>query len=1097
VAATNDRSLALTLGVVADDLKSGLAQATAIVRKYAEDATAAVNNVALGGGNFAQATRGSSAITGFANTAKNELAKVEKAGRSVGEVYQRIFQAFVGAEVVKALLGMSIAADEFKEHFEIAAATAANMGHAFAASDAEAFVKKLALSAEGGGYAIESMAAAFQRFIAIGATKPQAEYMLETTAKLAAGLGETFDEAATQLERGSAGLEVSLRRVGISVKDAHGNMKSLDEIVKEINEHFATAAEQRAKSLAGQLGVVANSAALLRQEFGAAMMPALTLVLGGFERLLDWMGRLSPQMKTSIGVTIAVAAVLTTLGLICGVVTTAIEALAGALAVLTSPIGLVIAAIVAIIAVFIEAKKHPAEFHNALLAAFNAARDTVSRFVDFVKDRFKDVALIFAGVADALVFGRWQEGADAVKAGVGDMTNAYVNLGHTIGTSITNGFESGVDAAKKLWANLLQFLQPKELGHAGAGAVSLAGLGGPQKAGKGGEAGATNALDNLKSAIDGYLQAFADKVETTKQQIDLARAQLDLYKASEDPSKPKTVDDALNEQKLINAEIAAERAQQVAIEEQIIAKTQAERQYLAAAAAVSPHLKNHDELVRSAVAAAREQQKSAAELGVTWTQVAVAIAQGGMAIRESWKAALDVAKETAQASANVINDVGDAQRDALEEGLYQRNIAADRSIGALEQKKSVGQVQGMNPVALAQLNLQIAQIREAMAKDALATAQHIEAVYADVDAIVQTKESHALLLKSEHELVTATNAVTKAHNDVALATVQLQKDLDGTHLSFTKFMADLESKLGVSKLGLEPKASGGMSFDPMSLLLNAFEKTKAFADIQGVVNELLKVFAQMLDALRPVIDFLLRAVVDVANGFIDVWNAIASILRIFGIQLPILEKLTYDFSSLDYPLIQVVHDIPTLNELASGNVGPLSNQPTTPAQWNEPVTNSLASPALGGGLLDKLIEMIAILEAIHLLWIAFMAVETALQAASASASVSTAVAVGAVLLASTKRHVANLGRQASGITQGLGGVAGSISSGLPGGAGGNVLTGPGGQSGPTTVTMTNQFYGDINGYDDVAQLGTDLSDAFIRRQQISRYATNRVSPVGA
>ena len=211
--AAADRSLAIDIGVVADNLKAGLTAAAGQIRTFASDAVATLNGAGrTAGGAFAPvedgAARAAAGIRSFAGTAKGELQKVETAGRSVGAVYQRIFEAFVGAEVVKQLIGMAVGADEMREHFEQAAATAANMGHAFAASDLENYVRKLAASAEGGGYAIDRMAAAAQRFAGEGANFQQIQYLLTTTSKLAAGLGIDFDQAASMLEHGAAGLEV-------------------------------------------------------------------------------------------------------------------------------------------------------------------------------------------------------------------------------------------------------------------------------------------------------------------------------------------------------------------------------------------------------------------------------------------------------------------------------------------------------------------------------------------------------------------------------------------------------------------------------------------------------------------------------------------------------------------------------------------------------------------------------------------------------------------------------------------------------------------------------------------------------------------------
>jgi hypothetical protein len=177
---------------------------------------------------------------------------------------------------------------------------------------------------------------------------------------------------------------------------------------------------------------------------------------------------------------------------------------------------------------------------------------------------------------------------------------------------------------------------------------------------------------------------------------------------------------------------------------------------------------------------------------------------------------------------------------------------------------------------------------------------------------------------------------------------------------------DSLTKLLASKVpGLEANenAKGGMSlgFSPVAMLIQAISQTKAFGDVMRVVTQLMRILAQIFDSFRPVIDALLKGVEVVANGFISLWNVMARILGLFGIHVAILQKLNGDFSDAAAPFIQFIHDIPTLNELASGHIAPLRGQNNDYYKNNitNPLTDTLNGPDLGGGLLGVLGDILA------------------------------------------------------------------------------------------------------------------------------------------
>jgi len=232
--------------------------------------------------------------------------------------------------------------------------------------------------------------------------------------------------------------------------------------------------------------------------------------------------------------------------------------------------------------------------------------------------------------------------------------------------------------------------------------------------------------------------------------------------------------------------------------------------------------------------------------------------------------------------------------------------------------------------------------------------------------------------KAQEKLNTATatyNAsiekLTKSTNTLAELNVKAGDKINENAKNFGDMLGQLIRKIpGLSeKKDPTTGAFAGASFNPFAVFLDAIQNTKAFGDIMKTVGDIMKVIAQIFDAFRPIIDLLLRVVRMVVNGFIDLWNFVARILRLFGIHVPLLQKLTNDLNGVanqntnqNTPLIQITHDLPTLNELATGKMKPLSPQPhnySSLAAVQQPTIDALKDPGLGGGILGVLGEILA------------------------------------------------------------------------------------------------------------------------------------------
>lgn len=108
----------------------------------------------------------------------------------------------------------------------------------------------------------------------------------------------------------------------------------------------------------------------------------------------------------------------------------------------------------------------------------------------------------------------------------------------------------------------------------------------------------------------------------------------------------------------------------------------------------------------------------------------------------------------------------------------------------------------------------------------------------------------------------------------------------------------------------------------VAIFLTLFEKSRSFWDILTIFQRIIAAIVPIFDALRPVLDLLLGVLVGIVNVFLTLYNVMATILNVFGAHL---EKLRLVNTTLDdlgnsgaKPLLQIIHDLPTMNEYNAG-----------------------------------------------------------------------------------------------------------------------------------------------------------------------------------
>lgn len=1047
----SDRALAIRLKAFLGEFLGPMETAKDVVKDFGATSKASLGEAAAasstaekaigGAGNAISGsmTKAAGAVTAFGARVKEEFGAIGEHAVKLNDLYGSLISAFIGAEVVKGLADWVVGADKFRDSLEQSANTAKNMGHAFDADALGESLKRLSLSSQGGGYGLNEMAEAAQRFAAMGATREQIDYLEVSTARLAAATGETFPEAANQMAMGAAGLERGMRRLGLETKNSDGSLRSFGSMLDELNSRYVGAAEKRTASLEGALGVLGNHFTILSNTLATNLAPAFEQVVGALDAIVVAFTNLSPALQQTIALGAAGALGIAALGLAFQVSSTLMAAAGEAVGLFIRPLGLAvegvsafggvalralapiggavasataafgrlllegvtplyraligpvisgaekagaaiagfcanmigriaavaaawvaegvaaasaafatlgpIAAIIAAIALIAVAVwqviAHWGDFREAAGKALNAVGDAIKSFVSFVGDQFRGLAQIFAG-AWAYLTGNESGGLAQMQSGLSAVAKGWQGVGNAIKEHVTAGAKAGLDYIQQHYPQTLAAIKSMLSGGApasfgGGGKVDLAGLGNAPGENKGAvDSAASNALDNLFSAVADRVAKAQDHLEDTKVGVRSAQQSVTSYESSLPPEAQRSAAQTAELQRREReqqAEINAERAATVALAQ---AQAQAEADIRSAAASISPHLKNHDELLRSCNEKAREYRRAMQQTRGDAIDLRIEIDKIAHSIQAQ------TAEQLKAADAAAARRAGE-QRTAVDSFFESQSSTTNDAIEGIERQRSVQSARGgLSPVQDAQFNAQIAALKEQLAEEALARARANEALDQATLSVLKTAEAQdeyrKKIVDDAKAIDAATKALANAQTGSTVAGIQLQSQQQAVSL-----LGRIENLLvsKASELGLKEKPGGGISFDPLSLLMNAFSKTQAFADIMQVVNQIMQVFAQVLNGLRPVIDALLAVVRAIVNVFIDVYNVFAQLLRLIGIHIPLLNQLN---SATQVQLIEVTHLLPTLNELAAGKLkSPLSPTPVG-ANSTQQLKNAIENP---------------------------------------------------------------------------------------------------------------------------------------------------------
>ena len=191
-----------------------------------------------------------------------------------------------------------------------------------------------------------------------------------------------------------------------------------------LRQTFAGQAEAYGQTMAGQMALLKNNMGDVVETLGAALLPVMTDLVGWVQKLVQWVKNLDPELVKWVAIGIAVASAMLSVGggllLIIGFLPQLAAGLAIAkvafaglsLAMTANPIGIVIAAVAALIAVII-----------ILVKNWDKVKEAGGMVADFLKDKWNGLLDWFQSIP-----GRVKAVFETVAQAMFAPVRAYFNI---------------------------------------------------------------------------------------------------------------------------------------------------------------------------------------------------------------------------------------------------------------------------------------------------------------------------------------------------------------------------------------------------------------------------------------------------------------------------------------------------------------------------------------------------------------------------------------------------------------------------------------------------------------------------------------------
>jgi hypothetical protein len=260
--------------------------------------------------------------------------------------------------------------------------------------------------------------------------------------------GKDLESVSMALAKAYAGNTTSLGRLVPGLDKATLASKDMDAITAALAKQVGGSAAAAADTAAGQYKIFETQLAETKEGIGAALLPVLQQLTGIMQKVATWAANNTKVLTVLVGVFGSLAAIIVTVNAVTkawaaiqAVVRGATLAWAAAqrllnLALFSNPIGLVILAVVALVAVFVLAWKNSQTFRTIVTGAFNAVLAVVKAVWSWISSNWPLLLAILTGpfgIAVLVITRNFDKIKDAAQSVYNFIKNIFDKIAAAIG----------------------------------------------------------------------------------------------------------------------------------------------------------------------------------------------------------------------------------------------------------------------------------------------------------------------------------------------------------------------------------------------------------------------------------------------------------------------------------------------------------------------------------------------------------------------------------------------------------------------------------------------------------------------------------------
>lgn len=388
---------------------------------------------------------------------RTELGKASKDGEKFGKKFGASLKvgAAAAGTAIAALAVSSVKANAEDEQGQAVLAKALKNSTGARDSDIASVEEWISKTTLASGVADDDLRPALASLARATGNTSEAQGLLSTAMDVSAATGKPLQSVAIALAKAHDGNTAALSRLVPGMKDASGKALPFKDAMVKLNAQFGGSQAAKQDTAAGKFQILTNRWQEGKETIGGYLLPAL---MGLFGLISDHttavvvLAAVFGALALTVGVVSAVSAAYGAIVAIVTAVTTAWKMAQFALnvALMANPIGLIILAIVALVAGIVIAYKKSETFRRIVTGAFHAVQAAVSAAWNWIKGHWPLLLAILTGPIGLAVLAI-KDHKDKIlgffKAIPGKITGFFSGLVDVL----TAPFRAGFNAIADLW----------------------------------------------------------------------------------------------------------------------------------------------------------------------------------------------------------------------------------------------------------------------------------------------------------------------------------------------------------------------------------------------------------------------------------------------------------------------------------------------------------------------------------------------------------------------------------------------------------------------------------------------------------------------